>query len=239
MDVLQFPNLKNVEVPAVTLRFLNWGLIPYEDALREQLSLLSDVQSGAGDTVVFCSHPPIVTTGRSTKSGDVFDWQGDVLEVQRGGRATYHGPNQLLVYPIVNLQRSRGNGEIKLFGLREFFALMESIIVNVLSSYGISACGRSGSKITSGLDGENLEATGVWVGDRKIASLGIGVKRWVTYHGLALNVDHDPLAFQGLNPCGFSSGVMTSMEEILGARVNKNLLIQNFRREFERALAEI
>jgi lipoyl(octanoyl) transferase len=205
-----------------TMRFLEWGIVPYEDALDEQLSLVHQrYEQKIPNTVIFCSHEPIVTKGRGTLETDIFGWKGLTIDVQRGGRATYHGPNQLVVYPIVNLQRGP-----KIFGIREYTTLLENAVIAVLADYGIQAVGGCGTKI------DNQEATGVWIGSRKICSIGIGVKRWVTYHGLALNIDNDPRAFQGLNPCGFSSGTMISMEEILGRKVAHKEVIQKFKNYF-------
>lgn len=211
----------SVESPisSQAFRFLEWGIIPYEDALNEQLLLVSDVyEKKAPNTVIFCSHEPIVTKGRGTLESDIFGWKGLTIEVQRGGRATYHGPNQLVVYPIINLQRGT-----KIIGIREYMSSLENIVVAILAEYGVKAEGRCGTKV------DDQEATGVWVGNRKICSLGIGVKRWVTYHGLALNVDHDPTAFKGLNPCGFTAETMVSLEELIGKRIPQKEIIEKFK----------
>lgn len=208
-----------------SFRFLEWGITPYEDALNKQLTLVQDVYDKKfPNTIIFCSHEPIVTKGRGTLDSDIFGWKGLTLEVQRGGRATYHGPNQLIVYPIVNLQRGT-----KMIGIREYTNLLESIVVSVLADYKVIAEGRCGYKV------DNQEATGVWIGNRKICSLGIGVKRWVTYHGIALNLDHDPKAFQGLNPCGFSASTMVSLEELIGKRVPQKEIIEKFKFYFEKS----
>ena len=148
-----------------------------------------------------------MTLGRATQADDVSDWQGSTIEVSRGGRATYHGPSQLVVYPIVNLKlarKSRQENEIIGF-LRDF----ENAIVKTLAEYGIRAQGKSLQKKSEGAE----DATGVWVGEKKIASLGIAVKKWITYHGAAINLDSDPTAFKGLKPCGFSPQVMTNLED--------------------------
>lgn len=204
------------------MRFVEWGIIPYEDALREQLTFVQDVyDKKISNTIIFCTHEPVVTKGRGTEDSDVFGWRGPTIEVQRGGRATYHGPNQLIIYPILNLQKGP-----KIVGIREYMSLLEKAVVNVLASYDVIAEGRCGLKV------DNQEATGVWIGSRKICSIGIGVKRWVTYHGLALNLDFDPLAFQGMNPCGFSAATMISLEEVLGRKVNRKEVIEKFKSFF-------
>lgn len=179
------------------LRIEDWGLIDYKEALDRQLALNEAVQQDtACETIVICRHPPVVTLGRSTKPEDVFGWRGQTYEIQRGGRATYHGPNQLVVYPILDLS-SRGRD------LHGYLRALETIVIELLSDYK--------------LDGRREEgATGVWVGSNKVASIGVGVKKWVTYHGLALNVLHDPKAFLGINPCGYEAQTMTSLEALLG-----------------------
>lgn len=159
----------------------------------------------------------MVTTGRQTKPEDIFSFTGPVIEVSRGGRATYHGPSQLVIYPILNLKNSRQNrGPQEIRGyLRDF----EKAIVQTLNEYKIKAVGKTAQK----LEGADIESdeTGVWVGSQKIASLGIAVKRWVTYHGAAINLDHDPEAFRGLNPCGFKSEIMVSVESLLNQKIDR------------------
>lgn len=202
--------------------FEDWGLIPYEQALEKQLhyvALLETALSQNSDHpgyLIFCSHPEVVTTGRQTQPEDIFSWQGPLIEVSRGGRATYHGPSQLVIYPIISLKnprKQRGPQEIRGY-LRDF----ESAIAQTLSKYGITAVGKTPQKIP----GKNLETdeTGVWVGSQKIASLGIAVKKWITYHGAAINVQHDPQAFVGINPCGFKTETMISVEKILNKKIN-------------------
>ncbi len=191
------------------MKFEDWGLIPYEKALERQLETLERVSTGGEDTIVFCSHPPVVTLGRSTEIGDVTTWSGDIVEIQRGGRATYHGPSQLVIYPIVNLNTYGRD-------LHLYLRMLEKIIISVLESYGLKA-----SSVK--------DATGVWVGDKKVASIGIGVKKWITYHGLALNVADDPSAFQGLKPCGFQTNTMVSMEKLLGQKVDRSELVCLFK----------
>jgi lipoyl(octanoyl) transferase len=184
---------------------------------------------------VFCTHPPIVTLGRGTQPGDVTTWRGKTIDVSRGGRATYHGPSQLVIYPILNLAYRRGVRPAKDIGglLRDF----EAAIVKVLFDLGIkNATGKTykpnqskkSDEIKNSLKNslnksdalkeKELEDTGVWVGPKKIASLGLAVRKWISFHGAALNLEYDPEAFKGMKPCGYSADVMTSVEEVLGAK---------------------
>lgn len=160
------------------------------------------------DTVVFCTHPPVVTLGRATEAGDVTDWDGEIVEISRGGRATYHGPDQFVVYPILNLsQRGRD--------LHKHLRWIEDIVLKSLAIYGLKAHREEGS-------------TGVWVDDKKVCSIGIAVRKWVTFHGLSLAVDSNPNAYRGINPCGFSASVMTSMEALLSRAVDREDLKTKF-----------
>ncbi len=194
-----------------TLSFEDWGLIEYEEALNRQLEKVEEVSASShpeAGFLIFCSHPPIVTLGRKTQPGDVFGWQGPVKEIARGGRATYHGPSQLVVYPI-----------LKIKDIGKYLRSMEDAIIEVLHSYGVEAVGKTFQK-KSDLQ-EETEETGVWVGRQKIASLGIGVKKWVTYHGAAINLDQDPTAFQGLKPCGFTTETMVSLEKLTSRKIDR------------------
>lgn len=198
------------------LNIQDWGLIDYALALQKQMDLADLVaQELARETLVFCSHPPVVTLGRATQEGDLCGWSGEIVEVNRGGRATYHGPSQIVVYPILDLTL-RGRD------LHKYMRSLENAIVKTLDESGISATGRS-HQVQDEAESP-VEATGVWVGSKKIASIGIGVRKWISFHGLALNVTKDPKAFQGMRPCGFSSSTMISVEDLLGARPDTDTL---------------
>jgi len=210
------------------MHFEDWGLIDYQQALEKQTEY---VQKVAGDEshpgyLIFCSHPAVVTTGRQTQADDIFAWDGPVIEVSRGGRATYHGPSQVVVYPILNLKKPR-NGRVSQ-EIRGFIRAIEQAIVLTLKKYGIESHG----KTVNASESSSLEDTGVWVNDKKIASLGIAVRKWISFHGAAINVSHDEKAFFGLNPCGYKSSTMTSLEAVLQKEICisefKNILKDNF-----------
>ncbi len=206
-----------------------WGCVDYLESQDRQLQLVDRVFKGEQpETLVVCSHPPVVTLGRGTRPGDVFGWTGPIVEVSRGGRATYHGPNQIVIYPILNLEfRSRD--------LHLYMRALESAMVEALKLIGVNASGRTLQ--TQVGDEAPVESTGVWIGPRKLASIGIGVKRWISYHGLALNFDHDPEAFVGMNPCGFTSQTMTSVEEILGRPGDREKFENLLLSELQKALS--
>lgn len=213
------PSLLNVE---------DWGLIAYKEALSRQEEYVDQVaRELRRETLVFCSHPPVVTLGRGTKEGDVFGWTGETFEVTRGGRATYHGPSQIVAYPILDLN-SRGRD------LHLYMRALEGAVLATLDSFGISSEANA-LQVEDGAT-EASPATGVWIGKRKIASIGIAVRKWISFHGLALNVEHDPAAFQGMKPCGFSPGSVISMEEVLGERPSRITVQTRLERELRQRL---
>lgn len=197
------------------LIFEDWGLIDYEQALKKQIEyvdVVSQTENHPG-FLIFCSHPEVVTVGRQTQTDDLFAWHGSVVEVSRGGRATYHGPSQVVVYPILNIKNARKNRGPQ--EVRGFLRDLEKSIVMTLKEYSIESHGKTSEKTE-----QSLEDTGVWVGSQKIASCGIAVKKWITFHGAAINVANDPNAFQGIHPCGYKSDVMTSLEKVINSHVD-------------------
>jgi len=141
-------------------------------------------------------HPHVVTLGRKTPKDAAYDPRFPVVEVERGGEATYHGPGQIVAYPIVHLTQSRKD-------LHRFQRDLEEVGLRTLADFGVEGRRREG-------------LTGVWIGDRKVQSLGIAVRRWVTWHGLALNVTTDLAPFRTFHPCGLDGGVMISLVEAAG-----------------------
>jgi lipoate-protein ligase B len=165
-------------------------------ALQERL-LEERIAGRTPDSILVGEHARVVTLGRGAKQPPA-PLPIPVVVVERGGKATWHGPGQLVAYPIVSL------GELRL-GVREYLRALEEAIVRTLAGFGIAA-GRSDA------------GTGVWTGARKIASIGVAVRRRVAWHGLALNVAPDLSDFRLIEPCGFPPDVMTSMAERLGGR---------------------
>ncbi len=190
------------------LQVMDLGLRGFGETLERQEDLVRLRLLGAiPDTLILVEHPPVVTLGRAKQRGNVlFDEQAllargiEFFEITRGGDATYHAPGQLVGYPIFDL-RQHGR-DVLLFCRR-----MEAALTAALADYGISAAAIPGK-------------AGVWVDERKIASLGISVRRWVTFHGFALNVNTDLTGFELIRPCGEDPGVMTSMAVLLGRPVS-------------------
>ncbi len=180
------------------------GLVPYGDALERQRALADDRIAGRlpHDTLLLLEHPPVVTLGRGTKQTSLpIDPEAlrrrgiDVFEIERGGDVTYHGPGQLVGYPIFDLTQHRRD-------LHWFLRQLEEALIAALRTLGIASERRAGY-------------TGVWTAGRKIASIGIHVRQWVTWHGFALNVTTDLSAFDLIVPCGIPGVVMTSVEKEL------------------------
>ena len=182
------------------------GRMPYGEALELQRSIARDRISGAisQDVLLLMEHPPVVTLGRSSKekhlvaSPEFLQTHGvELFEVERGGDVTFHGPGQLVGYPIVDLKRHRQD-------LHWYLRKIEEALINTLADYGIP--------------GErNTSYTGVWTRGKKIASIGVHARDWVTWHGFALNVTTDLSFFDLIVPCGITGVVMTSIARELGS----------------------
>ncbi len=222
-DQTQQPLIKK-EVNRFATKFPDvedWGLISYQEAFEKQKQYVEEVIAGErGETIVFCHHPPVVTLGRGTREGDVFSWKGETVEVNRGGRATYHGPNQVVMYPIVDLGGNTPNYiPKKEKSLHGYMRILEEAAIQTIREYEVEAHGHSVQQQVG--EDKACEATGVWVGNQKLASIGIAVRRWVTHHGIAINLFKDDQAFQGINPCGFTTKTMTCLQELSAKRVKR------------------
>src|SRR5215510_2066673 len=187
---------------------MNLGRVPYEEAWDLQRSLAAAVgQRAVPETVIFLEHPPTITLGRRTEDGEIHVPDGaavDVVETDRGGRSTYHGPGQLVCYPILDL---------KLHGkdVKRYCRDLEEAIIRTAGVFGVEAIRIEG-------------LTGVWVPGtlpRKIASIGVHLSRWISTHGYALNVDLDPAPFtEWITACGLEDASFTSIAAELGRPVS-------------------
>ena len=177
------------------LEVVEAGVVPYAAALAWQRRLADDriTRRLPHDLLLLLEHPPVITLGRTARDAHVLRADGiDVVEVERGGDATYHGPGQLVGYPIIDLTGLRPD-------LHWYLRTLEEALITGLAGLGIPAERHPGY-------------TGVWTRGRKIASIGIHVKQWVTWHGFALNVTTDLAAFDRIVPCGIAGVEMTSVE---------------------------
>lgn len=175
------------------------GRIGYTDALALQEELVAKRRNDKiGDTILLLEHDPVYTIGRTRDRSSLEKTAHlpyPVVETNRGGQATWHGPGQLVVYPILDLKR---HGQ----DLHAYLRALEQSIIDHAASHGIDAGRRDG-------------LTGVWVGPRKLASIGVGVRHWISMHGLALNVTADLAGFSPIVPCGISDVEMTSLNQEL------------------------
>jgi lipoyl(octanoyl) transferase len=169
-------------------------------ALQEEIVVKKWHDHLADDQLLLLEHDPVYTIGRNPDRSSLLGaahLPHPLFCINRGGQATYHGPGQLMGYPIIDLRRCGQD-------LHRYLRWLEQLLIELLAAHGIAACWR-----------ESL--TGVWVGERKIASIGVGVRHWITMHGFALNVCGDLSPFNYIVPCGINNVAMTSMEKETGA----------------------
>jgi len=206
---------------------MNLGHVPYGEAFELQRALAGAVSQGAiPETVIFLEHPPVITVGRRTETDSELhipeDAAVEIAETDRGGKSTFHGPGQLVCYPILDL--GNHGKDVKLY-VRN----LEEALIRTLAAFGLAG---------TSIDG----LTGVWMppghgqGPRKIASIGVHVSRWVTTHGYALNVDLDPAPFtEWITACGLEDAAFTTMTRELG----RPLSVEEVRPAATAAIAEV
>lgn len=178
----------------------DWGFLGYEEAHIRQRERVAAVRADPSRAFLcLVEHPPVYTTGKFGRGSNVLDPSLPVRRVERGGDVTYHGPGQLVGYVILHLHRAG-------LTVQGLVGRLESILAGVAREFGIPASGREGTR-------------GVWVADRKLASIGLALTRGVTWHGFALNVSTDLAAFSRIHPCGLAGVRMTSLSAELGREV--------------------
>jgi lipoyl(octanoyl) transferase len=192
----------------------------YDAAWALQKALAAERAEGRGtDTLLLVEHPPVYTRGTSSRGEAAAALPHPTRDVERGGQTTFHAPGQLVAYPIVHL-KERG------LTVGSLLRALEGAVISVLAGLGLPGERREG-------------ATGVWCRGKKVASEGVAVRGWVSFHGLALNCDLDLAPFAAIRPCGFGAEVMTSLSELLGRRVTtaevKDALAAALERELSRA----
>lgn len=199
---------------------LEAGTVGYREALAWQEQLVADRRGGqAGDTLLLLEHPPVFTFGRKGGRENMLVSEESLrrkgiaaYSVNRGGNVTFHGPGQLVGYPIIGLNEFTPD-------VHWYLVMLEEVLIRAAGEYGVPAGRRPGH-------------TGVWVGELKLASIGVAVRGWVTMHGFALNVSNDLKYFEMINPCGLKNVSMTSLSSLLGRTVNLGEAAQIVKRHF-------
>jgi lipoyl(octanoyl) transferase len=207
--------------PVTGAHVMSLGIVPYREAWDLQLAVAAEVAGGGPDTILLLEHPPTVTLGRRADESELHipsDAEVEVVETDRGGKSTFHGPGQLVCYPILDLRR---HGQ----DVKRYCRDLEEALIRTLAKVGV--------------EGERIDGlTGVWLTrpPRKIASIGIHISRWVTTHGYALNVDLDPAPFtQWITACGLEDAAFTTIARELGRPVT----VDEVRPRALEALAEV
>ena len=199
------------------------GRAGYDEALLVQKEAAARVAAGGPDCLLLLEHEPVFTLGRNADRGDVLftpekcrELGIEVRETDRGGKVTYHGPGQLVGYPILNLSPDRRD-------VKRYVTDLEEVLIRTLADFGIAAA-RSPVR---------ERVTSVWVGNDKIAAIGVHLSRWITTHGFALNVTDEPLRFfRGIVPCGITDGGVTSMQAVTGKQYAVADVAEAVRRRF-------
>lgn len=198
------------------------GLIDYNEAYAIQKKYVQQLAEGGPEILIVCEHPTVLTLGRMTNENSLLVDRTELdkkniahYEIDRGGDVTLHAPGQLIVYPIINLSRRKKD-------LHLYLNKLEQVCIELLGEFGIAAVRSEGR-------------TGVWVGSQKIVSIGVGVRKWITYHGVGINVSTDLSLFSLIRPCGMDVQ-MTSMDEQLKSNVDmsdvKTKFVEIFQKYF-------
>ncbi len=226
------------------LKVLDLGRVGYRDAEQQMFELVdATAEPGAPDHLLVCEFDPLLTVGRAAAVGDYLSSAQSVhsdpadsadsaasagpanpadradlpvFEVSRGGKATFHGPGQIVIYPILKLEKGARD-------LHCYLHALEQALIHAVAESGLTGC----------RDSRN---TGCWIGGRKVASIGVAVRRWVTYHGIALNVTTDLDWFRRFDPCGLSPELMTSMAAELNAEPDLSTVKQHLLHHFREVL---
>lgn len=209
-------------------RIIDLGILKHQEAYAIQQATVRKVIEGGSHTLIFCEHPPVLTLGRLAteenflySKNEILQKGVEVLRIDRGGEVTFHGPGQLVIYPIFHLER---------FGkdLKLYLHKLEQVTIDLLCNFGIVADRILGQR-------------GIWVKGDKIASIGVGVRKWVAFHGMAINVNTDLKYFSLIKPCGLDVN-MTSLARLKGTDVSmdkvKKEAIKAFREVFDLAVIE-
>jgi lipoyl(octanoyl) transferase len=203
VSLLSMPNT----IPDITaIKVIRHDLQNYPDSVREQENIVAELLAGKrGSTLVFTEHPPVYTLGTSASDADVLTRKIDgetieVFETGRGGEVTYHGPGQLVCYLIIDISHEQD--------LHKHVWRLEEMVIRTLADFGVEA-------------DRNERGIGVWIGERKIAAVGVRCRKWITYHGIALNISPNMKHFEGIITCGMSDQPVTSLSA-LGVEISRS-----------------
>ena len=193
----------------------DWGRAPYRAALQRQRAAVEARARGeTGDAVYFAEHEPVLTLGRGARAENLLAGEAElrrlgieVVEVERGGDVTYHGPGQLVGYPVVALAGLPGGRD-----LHRYLRDLEEALIRALAEFGVRG-------------GRRPPYTGVWAGDRKVAAIGVAVRHWISFHGFALNLDPELSHFELIHPCGIRHLGVASMRTLLGRPPSREAVI--------------
>ena len=203
-------------VPRGAVLLLDLGRSSYGDVHRLMLGIVDKRIGGeVGDVLIVVEHDHVYTIGRRGSESNVLENRAPVYRVERGGDVTYHGPGMLVAYPIMRLE---GRG----LDVKMLVRMIEEVVIRSLGVFGVSCGLREGYP-------------GVWVGGRKIASIGLALKKWVTYHGVAVNISPDMSFFEAINPCGLPPQTMTSLSREIGREVG----VEEYKPYFLDAFSEV
>lgn len=203
------------------MKYIDLGLSEYKDAYRFQREIVDKVASGGlENTLIITEHESVITIGRQgswdniLRPKEFLAEQGvQILDIDRGGDVTYHGPGQLVAYPIFKLENEAKD-------IHNFLDFLEEVGINFLAKYGVISVIRPGLR-------------GIWVDKEKIGSIGIGIKKWVTYHGMAININPDLTPFSFIKPCGIEGVRVTSLQDLLEERIDIDDSKDKLRESFE------
>lgn len=208
------------------IEIIDWGRTRYAEAFERQTSRVDQRKAGlCADALIFTEHDPVYTMGLRKGAADHLIWDAATLAAQgievhqsnRGGDITYHGPGQLVGYPILSLLSRRD--------LHAYLRDLEEVVIRTLQRFGLESARREGK-------------TGIWLETRKICAIGVAVKSWITYHGFALNVCPDLRHFDGIVPCGITDGTVTSLARELTEPVSMSEVKAALAVEFNAVFAE-
>lgn len=191
------------------VRFCDLGLQDYESVYQKMLDFTEQRDAQTQDEIWLLEHHPVYTLGKNAKRHHILSANDiPIVRVDRGGQVTYHGPGQLIVYLLLDIRRRQ-------YGVRQVVTLMETVLIELLATYSIEAVAQP-------------KAPGVYVDDKKIAALGLRIRKGCSYHGLSLNINMDKSPFDGINPCGYKGLKITQMADLLDEikmiEIKKNLI---------------